>query len=111
MVLYLSESTASDNPVSEDAFMDSLFLKVSFFFFFKTHKGPKAVWQRTPGCRGQKLKSGQRRDRKRESGRESKKPLLPGSSMDLSLSTLLFCHILEGPSRAVRRRRHLTYIK
>lgn len=33
-VLYLSESTASDNPVSEDAFMDSLFLKVSFFFFF-----------------------------------------------------------------------------
>lgn len=32
MVLYLSESTASDNPVSEDAFMDSLFLKVSFFF-------------------------------------------------------------------------------
>lgn len=33
MVLYLSESTASDNPVSEDAFMDSLFLKVSFFVF------------------------------------------------------------------------------
>lgn len=33
-VLYLSESTASDNPVSEDAFMDSLFLKVSFFFSF-----------------------------------------------------------------------------
>lgn len=25
MVLHLSESTASDNPVSEDAFMDSLF--------------------------------------------------------------------------------------
>lgn len=31
------------------------------------------MWRRTPGCRGQKLKSGQRRDRKRESGGESKK--------------------------------------
>lgn len=80
VVLYLSESTASDNPASEDAFMDSLFLKVSLFL---THKGPKAVWQRTPGCRGQKLKSGQRRDREtekeRKRGVESKKPLLPGS--------------------------------
>lgn len=41
MVLYLSESTASDNPVSEDAFMDSLFLKVSFFFFLKHTKAQK----------------------------------------------------------------------
>ncbi len=33
------------------------------------------------------------------------------SKWDLSLSALLFCHILEGPSLLVRRRRHLTYIK
>lgn len=42
-MLYLSESTASDNPVSEDAFKDSL-LKFPFFFvfFFLNTQRPKS---------------------------------------------------------------------
>lgn len=36
VVLNVSESTASDNPVSDDAFMDSLFLKVSLMFLKHT---------------------------------------------------------------------------
>lgn len=94
---FFSESTASDNPSSflffslEDAFTDSLQVKVSFFFI---HKGPKAVWQCTPECKkGSGWSSqtgGGATEREREKSREvddqqqskkkikkERKPLLP----------------------------------
>lgn len=134
---FFSESTASNNPLTflffsfEDAFTDSLQIKVSFFSYTKAQKQCGSAHQNAKrAAAGVHREEERQKERERKKSREvddqqqREKKITKESlffrlwkmhfllKMDLSLSARLFCHIVDGPSPAVRRRRrHLTYIK